>query len=146
MKIYAYPLILALIIAQATPASYRPIQVIATAYAPLDLQAVKNRDYQGDPRITASGTHFDPSISIAMSNKYPFGTWVIIPGYGWRRVDDRGKSIRGNRIDIGMPTIREALQFGRRKITIYVPKQKPDLSLYRRFQSNTPKSKSLSPD
>lgn len=37
----------------------------------------------------------------ADTNYYPFGTRIFVPGYGWGRVADRGKAIKGpDRLDI----------------------------------------------
>ncbi len=93
-------------------------EYIATGYAPLDPKAKKGMCYQGDPKITASGRPTQPNISIAAPKDIPFGTWMWIEGIGLRRVDDRGKAIKGNKIDICFHTKKEALQWGRRKVRV----------------------------
>lgn len=97
-------------------------EVVATAYAPLDPAAVAGMCYSGDPRVTASGRRTEPGVTIAAPRNIPFGTWIHLEGLGWRRVDDRGGRIRGKRIDICMATRKEALQWGRKKIRIFIPK------------------------
>jgi 3D (Asp-Asp-Asp) domain-containing protein len=94
----------------------------ATAYAPLDPDAVEGVCYAGDPNITASGLPIEPGISVAAGPSVPFGTWLWIEGLGWRRVDDRGGAIRDGSIDICMITREDAIRFGRRKVTVIIPK------------------------
>jgi 3D (Asp-Asp-Asp) domain-containing protein len=91
-----------------------------TAYSPLD--GVKGMDYSGDPTITASGRKYEPGVSVAAPKHIPFGTWLWIEGLGWRRVDDRGKRIKGMRLDIGVHSREEALRWGIRRRRVYVPK------------------------
>jgi 3D (Asp-Asp-Asp) domain-containing protein len=50
----------------------------------------------------------------------PFGTRIYIPGYGNGIAQDRGGAIRGNRIDLFFSTEKEALQWGKRKVTIRI--------------------------
>lgn len=93
----------------------------ATGYAPLDPNAVEGMCYSGDPNITASGRRVQPGITIAAGPGIPFGTWIWIEGYGWRRVDDRGGAIHNNKIDVAFNTRKEALEFGRRQVTVVIP-------------------------
>ena len=94
----------------------------ATAYAPLDPDAVEGVCYAGDPNVTASGMPIEPGISVAAGPSVPFGTWLWIEGLGWRRVDDRGAAIRDGRIDICMITRQAALDFGRQEVLVIIPK------------------------
>lgn len=84
--------------------------VRATAYAPLDVRAVAGMCYSGDPRITASGATSQPGVSIAADPSIPFGTTVLVEGFGERIVHDRGGRILGDRIDIMMPSRASALR------------------------------------
>ncbi len=93
----------------------------ATGYAPLDPNAVEGMCYSGNPSITASGRTVQPGITIAAGPDIPFGTWIWIEGYGWRRVDDRGSRIKNDKIDIAFATRKEAFEFGRRQITVVIP-------------------------
>lgn len=99
-------------------------QFVATGYAPLDPKAVKGMCYSGDPNVTASGRRTDPDVTIAAPKNIPFGTYIYIVGIGLRRVDDRGGSIKGNRIDICFRTRKEALEWGRRTVdaTVFLEK------------------------
>ena len=95
--------------------------VVATAYAPLDPAAVAGMCYSGDPRVTASGRRTEPGVTIAAPRNIPFGTWIHIQDLGWRRVDDRGGKIRGNRLDLCVQTQKEALRWGRRRVRVHIP-------------------------
>lgn len=69
--------------------------------------------------ITASGTHATAGRTIAAdTNKYPFGTKLIIDGHTYT-VEDRGGAINGNKIDIYFSSHQEALQWGVKYITVY---------------------------
>ena len=62
-----------------------------------------------------------PDITVAMDRSVPFGTKVELSYMGFkslRIVGDRGRSIKGNRIDLFMKTCREARQWGRRVIKL----------------------------
>ena len=58
----------------------------------------------------------DPRV-IAM------GTKLYIEGYGYAVAGDRGRAIKGNRIDLGFNTYREAIQFGRKSVIVHILKQ-----------------------
>ena len=110
------------LMAAVEPMDFEICTWTATAYAPLDPEAVAGVCYSGDPNITASGMPIEPGISVAAGPSVPFGTWLWIEGLGWRRVDDRGAAIRDGRIDICMITREEAIRFGRRQVTVIIPK------------------------
>lgn len=70
--------------------------------------------------ITASGIKVREGI-IATDIRYiPFGTKVYIEGLGVFESQDVGGDIKGNRIDIYMESLQDALKFGRqfRKVII----------------------------
>jgi 3D (Asp-Asp-Asp) domain-containing protein len=50
----------------------------------------------------------------------PLGTRVFVPGYGPAVAADVGSSIRGNIIDLWMPSTAKAQAWGRRSVTITV--------------------------
>jgi len=110
-------ILLALLLLIAAPAHANEYTV--TAYAPLDPAAVRGMCYSGDPHITASGKRTDTKRTVAAPRHIPFGTWLFIEGVGLRRVDDRGGRIKGKRIDLCLPTRREALRWGRRKARVF---------------------------
>jgi len=50
----------------------------------------------------------------------PLGSLVYVEGYGFAIASDIGGAIKGNRIDLCMPTRAQAYQFGRRKVKVHV--------------------------
>lgn len=76
---------------------------------------------------TASGEFVREGIIAADPKVLPIGTRVAIRGMGEYVVKDTGRLIKGRIIDIWMPSRRQALQFGRRKVYLTVlsmPKRK----------------------
>ena len=70
---------------------------------------------------TASGTKAKPGHTIAAdTDVFPFGTRIKVPGYGWGTVEDRGGAIKGHRIDLFFKTHKQALEWGRQKVTVEV--------------------------
>lgn len=91
----------------------RQMYVEATAYSSTVLQC------DSSPFVTASGTRVHSGTIAA--NFLPFGTRIKIPDYFGNKifvVEDR--MAYSNRIDIWMPSYREAIQFGRKNVRIVV--------------------------
>jgi 3D (Asp-Asp-Asp) domain-containing protein len=96
-----------------------------SAYAPFDDPVGMCSD--GSPETTATGTRPTAGRTIAVDPKViPYGTWVWIDGWGWRRAEDTGSLVTGDRIDVMVDKRDEALTWGRRDTwVIYViPKEK----------------------
>ncbi len=69
--------------------------------------------------ITASGTVATANHTIAADTSVlPFGTQVVINGQVYT-VEDRGSAIRGGRIDIFFTSHQEALNYGKRYVSVY---------------------------
>ena len=109
------------LIGAMNPLDFKVETWVATAYAPLDPRAVEGVCYSGDPNITASGREIRPGITVAAGPSIPFGTWLWIEGLGWRCVEDRGGNITDGRLDIAMISRDEAINFGRREVTVVIP-------------------------
>ena len=78
----------------------------------------KNNKYYG---ITASMKKAVEGTTIAMSNKYKFGTKVKIEGFKHTFiVQDRGGAIQGDRIDIFMNNKKDAIRFGKKKLKVTI--------------------------
>jgi 3D (Asp-Asp-Asp) domain-containing protein len=79
---------------------------------------------KGKPKrvgITASGIHAKKGTIAADRRFYPFGTIMDVPGYGMCRVEDTGGAIKGPaRIDLFFNSHKEALQWGRRRLSVWV--------------------------
>lgn len=71
---------------------------------------------------TASGTRVTEGRTIAVDpNVIPIGWWVYIEGVGFRRAEDTGGAIKGNKIDVYYDSLKSALSFGRKSgHTVYV--------------------------
>ncbi|OPA73201.1 hypothetical protein BVG16_30105 [Paenibacillus selenitireducens] len=71
---------------------------------------------------TASGTTVSEGRTIAVDkNVIPIGWWVYIEGVGFRRAEDTGSAIKGNKIDVYIDSLRDANKFGRKRgHTVYV--------------------------
>lgn len=52
----------------------------------------------------------------------PLGTMVFVEGYGIAYACDIGSAIKGNRIDICLPTNADCIRFGRRTVRVHVLK------------------------
>lgn len=52
----------------------------------------------------------------------PLGTMVYVEGYGIAYACDIGGAIKGNRIDLCLPTNAECIRFGRRKVRVHILK------------------------
>lgn len=51
---------------------------------------------------------------------FPMGTEMLVPGYGWGRVEDRGGAIQGKRLDLFHGSHKSALQWGRKTVKVCV--------------------------
>ena len=93
--------------------------VTLTAYSPAG--GGKAPDHPGYGR-TATGVMAKAGHTIAVDpNVIPLGWWVYIDGVGYRRAEDVGGAVRGNKIDVFVNTTQEAIQFGRkRNRTVYI--------------------------
>lgn len=93
------------------------MQVNATAYSHLD---------PGCDMWTATGTVVHIGTVAVDPRMIPYGTRMYIVSndgkyiYGLSAAEDCGGAIKGNRIDLYFPTIRQCLNFGRRGCTVYI--------------------------
>ena len=71
--------------------------------------------------LTSSGTWARYGTIAADTRYYPYGTVMIVPGYGRGVVEDIGGAIKGpRRIDVYFKTRRQALQWGRQTLKVRV--------------------------
>jgi 3D (Asp-Asp-Asp) domain-containing protein len=70
------------------------------------------------PGRTASGLPVGKGIVAVDPSVIPLGTRLFIPGYGNGVAADVGSAVRGNIIDLWMPSRAKALAWGRRTVTI----------------------------
>ena len=67
---------------------------------------------------TASGLPTGWGIVAVDPSVIPLGTRMTIPGYGEGVAADTGGAVRGATIDLWFPTVAQALEWGRRTVTI----------------------------
>ncbi|WP_139692913.1 3D domain-containing protein [Sporolactobacillus terrae] len=88
----------------------RSITVEATSYS-LGGRSATGIDFSSNPNAKVIAV--DPKV-------IPLGSKVKIPGYGVFVAGDTGGAIKGKRIDVHFPSRDQALQFGRRTLTVTV--------------------------
>lgn len=84
----------------------------ATGYAPWHGRGVDD--------VTATGMKAGYGVVAVDPRVIPLGSVLFIEGYGRAIAGDTGGAIRGNRIDLGFGTAREASRFGRRPVRVYI--------------------------
>ena len=98
---------------------WQVVRMKVTAYCPCPICCGKHSDgYTACNHRIRSGDVF-----VAADKKVPFGTEMVIPGYNDDqpvKVLDRGRLIKGNRLDIFMHSHRQALQWGCRDLDVLV--------------------------
>lgn len=95
--------------------------VTMTAYTAGPRSTGKTEDHPGYG-ITYTGTEVTEGRTIAVDpDVIPLGWWVYIEGIGFRRAEDIGSAIKGNRIDIYFDSEEYALKFGKKSgYTVYI--------------------------
>jgi peptidoglycan DL-endopeptidase CwlO len=69
---------------------------------------------------TATGLRTRRGICATDPRVIPLGTQFNVPGYGRCVAADTGSDIKGNRIDVWLPTRAEALQWGFKTVTVSI--------------------------
>ncbi len=79
---------------------------------------------KGKPKkvgITSSGVKARMGTIAADTKYYPYGTIMIIPGYGKGVVEDIGGAIKGpNRLDVYYSTRKKALKWGKQTVKVKI--------------------------
>lgn len=70
--------------------------------------------------LTASGEYVQEGVTAACAPDIPFGTVIEIERLGERICLDRGSAIQGNRIDVYIPEVKDALEFGVQELEVRV--------------------------
>lgn len=95
--------------------SRRIIKMKATAYDPGPRSCGKYATGR-----TACGLRAGYGVVAVDTKVIPMGSKLYIEGYGHAIAGDRGRAIRGNRIDLGFDTYRAAMNFGRRTVIVHI--------------------------
>lgn len=89
----------------------RCLNMVATGYSP----------YEGSSAgLTANGMHAGYGLVAVDRRVIRLGTRLYVEGYGYAVAADTGGAIKGNRIDLGHTTYREASNVGRRRVRVWV--------------------------
>jgi 3D (Asp-Asp-Asp) domain-containing protein/Skp family chaperone for outer membrane proteins len=72
------------------------------------------------PGNTASGLPVGVGVIAVDPNVIPLGTRLFVPGYGPAVAADVGSAVKGNIIDLWMPSTKDALAWGRRTVTVTI--------------------------
>ena len=132
------PLVATLIVGLlAGCAHYQPKQMVVTAYSS-DKHSTNwkrgkvlfwrkyvasgpNKGERKKVGVTSSGRKAKKGTIAADIRYYPYGTKMVVPGYGEGIVQDTGSAIKGpNRIDVFFRSRRDALHWGRQRLTVKV--------------------------
>ena len=70
--------------------------------------------------VTSDGTKAKMGVIAADINRYPYGTKMYVPGYGWGEVHDTGSAIKGDHIDLFFPTEKDARAWGRKNLDVII--------------------------
>jgi len=76
--------------------------------------------YDGGDRVTATGRRAEYGIAAVDDRVIKLGTLLYVEGYGLALAADRGRAIKGNRIDLFMESYAEAKRWGRRKVRVFI--------------------------
>jgi 3D (Asp-Asp-Asp) domain-containing protein len=77
----------------------------------------------GDPLygVTASGAYVQENHTIACPTSMEFGTRIYIPYFNTEfECQDRGGAITEGKLDVYIPVLEDALEFGRRELKVVV--------------------------
>lgn len=93
----------------------RMLSMWATAYEPGPRSCGKYATGR-----TSCGLRAGYGVVAVDTRVIPMGSKLYIEGYGYAIAGDRGTAIKGNRIDLGFETVREALNFGSKRVVVHV--------------------------
>lgn len=111
------------VVKNGVPLSYKKIlsNVTLTAYS-AHVESTGKSPGDSGFGITRTGTKVSEGRTIAVDpGTIPLGWWVYIEGIGYRRAEDTGSAVKGNKIDVYYDSEAYAQQFGlKRGYTVYV--------------------------
>ncbi|MEH7524054.1 LysM peptidoglycan-binding domain-containing protein [Bacillus sp. JJ1503] len=93
----------------------KTLSVTATAYTAY---------CEGCTGITKTGINLianpDQKVIAVDPKVIPLGSKVFVEGYGYATAEDIGSAIKGNKIDLFIPTLESALQWGRKQVNVTI--------------------------
>ncbi|KAB2334497.1 LysM peptidoglycan-binding domain-containing protein [Cytobacillus depressus] len=93
----------------------KSLSVTATAYTAY---------CEGCSGITKTGVDLranpDQKVIAVDPEVIPLGSKVFVEGYGYATAEDIGSAIKGNKIDLFIPTTEAALQWGRQQVNVTI--------------------------
>jgi 3D (Asp-Asp-Asp) domain-containing protein len=93
---------------------------VVTAYTPGEESTGKTRT-NPNYGITATGATAKEGITVASDWKFILpGTKIYIESVGTRIIQDNGDDIKGQKLDLYIPDLSQAKQFGVKKLKIYL--------------------------
>ena len=99
--------------AAETAQSGKTVTVEATAYS-------TNQPELSDTTATGINLNENPKVIAVDPSVIPLGSTVYIPGQGTFIAGDTGSAIKGNRIDVHMTDLNQALAFGRQTMEVQI--------------------------
>ncbi len=101
------------------PAEWQVVRMRVTAYCPCRICCGRHAN-----GITACNHRIRPGDTFVAADKfYSFGTEMVIPGYNQNRpveVKDRGRLIKGNRLDVFFASHQTAKKWGVKYLNVMV--------------------------
>jgi 3D (Asp-Asp-Asp) domain-containing protein len=80
----------------------------------------------GCGKRSSCGTEPKIGTIVADTAVFPYGTKIMVEGYGLCIVEDTGSAIKGNRLDLfmgyGEPALFKALRWGKKEVEVIVLK------------------------
>ncbi|WP_458119670.1 G5 domain-containing protein [Paenibacillus sp. Z6-24] len=97
------------------------LQTELTAYT-AGLESTGKQPGDAGYGVTASGAIVAEGQTVSVDPRViPIGWWMYIEGVGYRKAEDTGSAIKGNKIDVYMNNLDAARSFGRKSgVRVYV--------------------------
>jgi 3D (Asp-Asp-Asp) domain-containing protein len=93
----------------------RVLTMYASAYEPGPRSCGPSADGR-----TSCGLRAGYGVVAVDPRVIPLGSRLYVEGYGLAIAGDTGRAIKGNRIDLGFNTYREAMRFGRKSVIVHI--------------------------
>ncbi|MDM5225602.1 LysM peptidoglycan-binding domain-containing protein [Cytobacillus sp. NJ13] len=107
----------------AEPEAEKPAETAAQTVLNMEATAY-TANCEGCSGITATGINLkenpDQKVISVDPNVIPLGSKVHVEGYGNAVAGDTGGAIKGNKIDIFMPSQEDAINFGRKTVKVTI--------------------------